>query len=234
MKKILFGITLIFTLTSCSLNDMVALLVTPTSIPVDTSTLEVADTTETPESTPTITPTQPTPTFTVTPTLLGDVAAPPPEMDNDSPTLTPLPTLTESPRTNFLGSSGGLIMSMAVSRDVLYWGYCEGIHYVDFDVRLTNNVKVASVLIFLRLVDKGGNQANGWGGGAIMQEVNGTNYTYRVTPENISHYDEFKDAWIEYQVVAANGYLETLDRTPVYKTSLSLEYCRPAEYQLTP
>ena len=229
MKKLIFSIILIFTLTSCSLNDMVALLVTPTPIPVDTSKPAA---TESPNETPTITPTQPTPTFTVTPTLIGDTA--PPVSDADVPTLTPLPTLTQAPRTSFLGSPGSLIMSMSVSSPVLYWGYCEGIHYVDFDVRLASNIRVAYVLLFLRLVDKGGNQSTGWGGGAIMEEVSGTTYTYRITPEKISHYEEFKDAWIEYQIIAASGSLESLDRTPVYKTSLSLEWCRPAEYQLTP
>jgi hypothetical protein len=123
---------------------------------------------------------------------------------------------------------------MSVSSDVLYWGYCEGIHYVDFDVRLANNLRVAYVLLFLRLVDKGGNQSTAWGGGAIMKKVTGSAYTYRVAPENISHYEEFKDAWIQYQVVAATGSLKSLDRTPVYRNSLSLEWCRPAEFELTP
>jgi len=199
-------------------------------IPADTSTPEAAGT---PTQTPTIAPTQPTPTFTVTPTLIGD-APPPTVSDDDIPTLTPLPTLTQKPQTSFLGLSGSLIQSMSVSSDVLTWGYCEGIHYVDFDVRLANNLRVAYVLLFLRLVDKGGNQSTGWGGGAIMKKVSGTHYTYRVAPENISHYEEFKDAWIEYQIVAATGSLKSLDRTPVYRHSLSLEWCRPAEFELTP
>ena len=231
MKKILYSMILIFSLSACSLNDVVALLVTPTPIPVDTSTPVAAGTSDL--LTPTITPTQPTPTFTVTPTLIGG-AAPPPVSGDNVPTLTPLPTLTQAPHTNFLGSAGALILSMSVSSDVLYWGYCEGIHYVDFDVRLANNIRVAYVLLFLRLVDKGGNQSTGWGGGAIMEKVSGSFYTYRVTPQNIAHYEEFKDAWIEYQIVVANGSLESLDRTPVYRNSLSLEWCRPVEYQLTP
>lgn len=157
--------------------------------------------------------------------MIGYVAPIPTE--EGQPTLTPLPTLTPVPQTNFLDSNGGLLTSLAVSNDVLYWGYCDSLHYVDFDVRLSSTVHVAYVLLFMRLVDKGGNQSTPWGGGAIMEEAGGSFYTYRVTPEKLSHYDEFKDAWIEYQVVASTGSLKTLDRTPVYTTSLSLEWCQP-------
>ena len=231
MKRILYGIFLVFGLTSCSFYDVIGLVITPTSIPVDTAPPDV---TGTPEETPTITPTQPTPTFTVTPTLLGDKAPPTASTGDDIPTLTPLPTLTRPPQTNFFGSVSSMIHSLSVSSDVLYWGYCEGIHYVDFDVSIATTVRRPYVLLYMRLVDKGGNQSTKWGGGAIMKKVSGGKYTYRVRPENISYYDEFKDAWIEYQVIVANGSLESLDRTPVYRNSLSLEYCRPAEYELTP
>jgi len=232
MKNTIFGIFLIFSMTSCSFNDVIALVITPTSIPVDAA---IPEATGTPEQTSTITPTQPTPTFTVTPTLLGYKAPPTADVsDNGIPTLTPLPTLTRAPQTNFFGSVSSMIHSLSVSSDVLYWGYCEGIHYVDFDVSIATTVRTPYVLLYMRLVDKGGNQSTKWGGGAILKKVSDGQYTYRVRPENISYYDEFKDAWIEYQVIVANGSLETLDRTPVYRNSLSLEWCRPAEYELTP
>jgi len=232
MKRIILGVFLVFSMTSCSFNDVIALVITPTSIPVDSATPEV---TGTPEETPTITPTQPTPTFTVTPTLLGDRPRPTANPSDDGiPTLTPLPTTTRAPQTNFFGSVSSMIQSLSVSSDVLFWGYCEDIHYVDFDVSIAATARTPYVLLYMRLVDKGGNQSTKWGGGAIMKKVAGGKYTYRVRPENISYYEEFKDAWIEYQIIVANGSLETLDRTPVYRNSLSLEYCRPAEYELTP
>jgi hypothetical protein len=81
----------------------------------------------------------------------------------------------------------------------------------------------------MRLVDKGGNQSTAWGGGAIMNKVSGGYYNYRVRPENIAHYEEFKDAWIQYQVVVATSSLRTLSRTPVYRENLSLKWCRPIE-----
>jgi hypothetical protein len=221
MKKIIYSLALIFTLTACSMNDVVALIVTPTSPPVDTSTPAVV---VTPSYTPSITPTQPTPTFTVTPTLFG--AEP---VDEALPTLILIPTATSAPQTSFFGESGSTLVSLSVSDSILYWGYCDAPHYVDFDVRIANTPRVGYVLLFMRLVDKGGMQSTAWGGGAIMKKVEGGHYTYRIRPGNISYYEEFKDAWIQYQVVVSTFGLRALDRTPAYREDLTLKWCRPIE-----
>ena len=221
MRKIIISIPIILALSACSFNDVVSLLVTPTAPPVDTSTPTVV---YTPSYTPTITPTQPTPTFTLTPTLAG--ADP---VDDALPTLILIPTATQAPQTSFFGSPDSLLTSMSVSSDILYWGYCDDPHYVDFDVRLVNTVRVKYVLLFMRLVDKEGRQSTAWGGGAIMKKVAGSYYTYRVRPGNIVHYDEFEDAWIQYQVVVTTSSLRELARTPVYREELTLKWCRPVE-----
>lgn len=212
---------MIFLLTACSMDDLVALVITPTSPPVDTSTSAPVFT---PTFIPSITPTQPTPTFTVTPTLVG--AAP---FDNALPTLILIPTATPAPQTSFFADPNSLLVSLSVSSDVLYWGYCDAPHYVDFDVRLGNTLRVGYVLLFMRLVDKEGNQSTAWGGGAILNEVSDNYFTYRVKPENLSYYEEFKDAWIQYQVVVTTGGLRSLARSPVYREDLSLKWCRPVE-----
>ena len=62
-----------------------------------------------------------------------------------------------------------------------------------------------------------------------MEEVGGGYFTYRVTPDKLVHYNEFKDAWIEYQVVVATYGLDTLGRSQVYRDSLSLRWCQPVE-----
>jgi len=221
MKKIIFSLFLVFTLTACSFNDMLALLATPT-VP----TVGVATPTLIPmaSQTPTISYTLPTPTFTSTPTLAGAIPA-----DNALPTLILIPTATSAPQTSFFADPNSLIASMSVSSENLYWGYCDAPHYVDFDVRLVNTFRVKYVLLFMRLVDKEGRQSTAWGGGAIMKKVTGGHYTYRVRPGNISHYEEFKDAWIQYQVVVATSSLRTLSRTPVYMEDLTLRWCRPIE-----
>ena len=218
MKKIIYPFIALM-LSACSFNDVIALIITPTPFLIDSPVPELV---YTPTYTPTITPTPPTPTFTLTPTLMGVGST-----DENAPLFTPFPTSTQAPQISLFGSSNSLLVSMSVSSDILYWGYCEDPHYVDFDVRLANNLRVKYVLLFMRLVDKGGNQWIGWGGGAIMRKVTGSYYTYRVRPGNISHYEEFKDAWIEYQVVVTNSRLQSLARTPVYRTNLTLKWCRP-------
>ena len=222
MKKIISSLALIFVLTGCSMNDVVALIATPTSPPVATSTPAAV---VTPSYTPSITPTQPTPTFTVTPTLFG---ADPGE--DALPTLILIPTATPAPQTSFFGGdTSSSLVSLSVSDSILYWGYCDAPHYVDFDVRIANTPRVGYVLLFMRLVDKGGMQSTAWGGGAIMNKVEGGHYTYRIRPGNISYYEEFKDAWIQYQVVVSTFGLRALDRTPAYREDLTLKWCRPIE-----
>jgi hypothetical protein len=222
MKKIVYNLVVIFALTSCSFNDVIALIVTSTPPPpAETSTPLVFPTAS---YTPTITPTLPTPTYTVTPTLAGAVSG-----DVALPTLILIPTSTPSPQVAFYGSTGSNLASMSVSGDVLYWGYCDAPHFLDFDVRLVSTARVKYVLLFMRLVDKGGNQSTAWGSGAIMNKVSGGYYNYRVRPENIAHYQEFKDAWIQYQVVVATSTLQALARTPVYRENLTLKWCHPIE-----
>ena len=220
MKKIIYNLILALALTACSFTDVVALLVTPTP-PVDTSTPTQAST---PSRTPTISPTPPTPTFTSTPTLVGDTPA-----DDALPTLILIPTATQAPQVSLFGGPDSIITSMSVSSDTLYWGYCDAPHYVDFDVRLVNTLRVKYVLLFMRLVDKQGRQSTAWGGGAILKKVDGGHYTYRVRPGNIVYYDEFDDAWIQYQIVVTTSSLRELGRTPVYREDLTLKWCRPVE-----
>lgn len=226
MKRIICAIAILFTFSACSFDDLMALVVTPTvPPPAETSTPTVV---YTPSQTPTITP---VPSFTSTPTQAGFGSGFGDSSDGGDPlpTLVLIPTATSGPQVSLLSEPGSLILSMTVSSDTLFWGYCRGLKYVDFDVRLANNIRVTNVLLFMRLVDKGGNQSTAWGGGAIMEEVTGSYYTYRVTPDKLSHYDEFKDAWIQYQVVVTTYGLKSMARSPVYRESLSLKYCLPSD-----
>ena len=234
-KRIICSLAIILTLSACSLDEVVALIVTPTapptSIPTETATPTVF---VTPSRTPTATL---VPTFTVTPTLIGENAIPSVEVGNGDTIALPtlyvvptavIPTITSAPRTLF-GESGSAITFLHLSSNVLFWGYCDTANYIDFDVKVAPVKKLTYVLLFMRLVDKGGNQSTAWGSGAIMEKVSGGNYTYRVRPENIAHYEEFKNAWIEYQVVASTASLVSLGRSPVYQQELTLQKCQTFE-----
>ena len=212
------------------MNDVIALLVTPTlpaPPPVGDGTLEPTEFIL-PSQTPTGTQ---IPTFTFTPTLIG--GGEPLDVPVDStaalPTLILVPTATPGPQITLFSEPGSLILSIALSSDTLFWGYCDAPKYVDFDVRVANNFRVAYVLLFLRLVDKDGNQSTGWGAGAIMKKDRDGTYTYRIAREQLIHYEEFPRAWIEYQVVASTGGLKILDSSPVYEQSLSLQKCLTIE-----
>jgi hypothetical protein len=235
MRKLLNLITIIllaFVMSACTINEMIASLITPTLPPPPEET-PTSIAFKTPSKTPTATI---APTFTATPTLvdansdledgmeIGDVAG-----DQPLPTLYVVPSVTPEPHTSLIGEPGSIILSMTLSSSILFWGYCDVPKYVDFDVVVAHNPRLRYVLLFMRLVDKGGNQSTAWGGGAIMEKVTGGNYTYRVRPENISHYEEFENAWIEYQVVAATGSLISLGRTPVYQQNLTLKKCQAVE-----
>lgn len=225
MKKIITSFALMFALTACSMNDVVALLATPTAPPLPPTAGTLEPTVfNTPSQTPTVTQ---IPTYTYTPTLIGagDSFDAPTEAGGALPTLVMIPTATSGPQISLFSNPGSLILSISLSSDILLWGYCDAPQYIDFEVRLANNLRVGYVLLFLRLVDKGGNQSTDWGAGAIMTEVNDTNYTYHVTPENLTHYNQFRDAWIEYQVVVSTGGLRILESSPVYERSLSLMRC---------
>jgi hypothetical protein len=232
MKKTIYSLALMFMLTACSMNDVIALLVTPTVPPPPPQAGETLEPTVfyTPSQTPTGTQ---IPTFTYTPTLVGASNSfdSPTGEPGALPTLVMIPTATSGPQISLLSNPGSLILSISISSDTLFWGYCDAPKFVDFEVRLANNLRVGYVLLFLRLVDKGGSQSTGWGAGAIMTEVSGTNYTYHVTPENLTHYNQFRDAWIEYQVVVSTGSRKILASSPVYERSLSLMRCLSIEVE---
>jgi hypothetical protein len=229
MKKILSSLALIFTLTACTMNDVIALLVTPTVPPPPPVERTLEPTVfYTPSKSSTITL---VPTFTSTPTLVGggNPVDAPTEGSLALPTLILVPTATPGPEVAFISNPGSLFVSITISGDTLYWGYCDAPKYLDFEVRLANNLRVGYVLLFLRLVDKGGNQSTAWGAGAIMKKTKTGTYTYHITRENIAYYDQFNNAWLEYQIVATTWGRKILESSPVYEDSLSLQKCLTIE-----
>jgi hypothetical protein len=229
MKKIICSLALIFALTACSMNDVIALLVTPTAPPPPLANETLEPTVfYTPSQTPTGTQIPP---FTFTPTLIG--AGDPFEVPSDGtealPTLILVPTATPGPQVALVSNPGSLFVSVSVSSDTLYWGYCDATKFLDFEVRLANNLRVGYVLLFLRLVDKGGNQSTGWGVGAIMKKTSQGYYAYHITPGHLVHYNEFEDAWLEYQVVTTTWGRKILESSPVYENTVSFQKCLTIE-----
>ncbi len=216
MKKPLFLLLLSLLLSSCS----TSFLFPPTPTPAPPTATFTATVYASPTLTPSVTPTQPTPTFTETPTLIysGPTA---------TPSNTPQPTSTIGLLITEVSAQGtpesGLFTSVQVSGNQIFWGSCKQ-NFVTFKARVTNP-KVQLVTLWLRLQDKNSDESTDWGGGAIMDgDGNGT-FTYILTYKNISHYSEFKSAWVQYQLVASDKKLNRIGATRLYLNNISLAPC---------
>jgi len=64
------------------------------------------------------------------------------------------------------------------------------------------------------------------GAGAIMNGNSTGIFTYTVTAKNITHYQDFPSAWVQFQFVATNGGLERLGWTQIYLNSLTISRCQ--------
>lgn len=177
-------------------------------------------------ATATSTPTSLLPTFEDT----EDV----PTLDPSQPTDIPTPFPTFAPPSNttttgiFTPKSEGFL-AVLISNNVLYWnaGPCMP-RSVKFAAFVTDLVNTDRVLLFMRLREKKNTlNLTDWGGGAIMRKADNGSFTYEVTPKNISKYYLFKDAWVEYQLVAITDDNLVVGRTQVYDRNISLTRCTP-------
>jgi len=229
MKKILpiLLITALLSSGCSSLAPLLQLATTPTSAP-PTETF-------TPGPTVTKIPTQDLfATATYTPTslipTLEDVQEP--TLDPSRPTDVPTPFPTFAPPSDTTGvftpKTQGF-MAVLISNNILYWnaGPCMP-RSVKFAAFVTDLLNTKRVLLFMRLREKKNTlNITDWGGGAIMKKADNGSFTYEVTPKNISKYYLFKDAWMEYQLVALNEDNLVVGRTQVYDRNVSLTRCVP-------
>jgi len=234
MKKILQFILIGLILSSCSggLPDLASLIASATlPIPADTPT---------PQPTVTLIPTQdffapltatpitstPTPvTFTPAATLLIP----------DLSTLTPipLPTFSEdfindlSSTTFFVQTVG--FRGVLYSDPTLYWneGPCVT-RRIKVTAFVDDPARTDRVFLFLRLREKKNTLNVGeWSAGAEMIKVDDGSFNYNVETHNLRRYYYYKEAWIEYELVAVNEKLEIIGRTALFDHNLSLVMCKP-------
>ena len=228
MKKILPVLLITALLSGCSsLAPLLQLATTPT-LPPPTETF-------TPVPTVTQIPTQDffaTATFTPTSLLPTFDGVEEPTEDPSSPTESPTPFPTFAPPSNtgnyFTPKNEGFL-AVLISNNVLYWneGPCmpRSVKVAAFVADLINTDRV---LLFMRLREKKNTlNLTDWGGGAIMLKADNGSFTYTLTPKNISKYYRFKDAWMEYQLVALNEDNLVVGRTQVYDRNISLVRCMP-------
>ena len=222
MKRLFILASLALLLAGCAMPDLSYLLsvVQPTpsatASPSPTATLAPGETrlpteTPTPSETPTETP------------------APPTETPAFTPTLTRRPTITlPAPDMSAFTPGAMAITSILVSGDLIRWGACGGIgpYEVKFTVRVAKVKGLYYVLLFMRLQDKYSWLGSDWFGGAIMNaDSSKTVYTYTITKEQITNYQDYDEAWLQYQVVAADRYRKVLGRSLVYQDKITVLHC---------
>ncbi|HUH98151.1 MAG TPA: hypothetical protein VLZ89_12370 [Anaerolineales bacterium] len=225
MKKIALISALGLMLLGCSLSNLLSPATAPP--PAATNTMYV-----TPSSSATITATLPTPTFTGTPTLIGGGFTDTPTLS--AADLTQTPAVTESPAdtTSTLIISGISLATppgvgftaVRISGNILHWGGCEP-SSITFTAHVADPVNETGVLLFLGLKSPTTGEYTGLRAGAIMNGDEAGTFTYTVTVKNITNYQDFPGAWLQYQFVATHEG-RRVGWTQVYLNSITISRCQ--------
>jgi hypothetical protein len=121
-----------------------------------------------------------------------------------------------------------IFTSILTSSDTLRWGACGGAgpFQIKFTVRVAPPKNLHYVLLFMRLQDKYTYIRTDWFGGAIMEhQKNSSVYTYTITKDNLTNYEDYDEAWLQYQVVAADVHRTILGSSLVYADKLNVIHC---------
>ena len=241
MKKFVQILVLGMFLVSCSSLpeiNLPQLLASPTvPLPMDTLT---------PSPSPTPIPSQNlfatstrTPlTFTPTVTSIGAELFTPTSTATLFPTqsvATPVPPTLGLPPgassgTYFTPQSTGFL-TILVSSNTMYWneGPCSP-RNIKISAFVEDTVNTDKVYLFTRLREKRNTlNVTRWNAGALMvQEENGS-FNYNIRTFNLRRYYYFREAWLEYQLVALDVNRQETGRTPIYDRNLTLARCQPVQ-----
>jgi len=193
----------------------------PSDTPVPTVTLISDGWTDTPD---------PFATNTQGPTNTPPSGSPVAVTNTRKPTATIVPraTITLEPVDPNLFTPSVSIFGLATkSTFQIVWGYgCEGSRSIQFTVQKIAPVKrLKYVTLWYRLQDKYSARHTEWGGGAIMSDNDRGTYFYTLDLDQITDYMYFEDAWLQYQFVASNVYLQRLGSSIVDRDSVSITDC---------
>ena len=108
------------------------------------------------------------------------------------------------------------------------WGStCDGARSIKFVIQLVVPLKrLKFVTLWYRLQDKYSARHTDWGGGAIMLDNDRGTYFYTLELDQLSSYEFFEDAWLQFQFVASNIYLNRLGSSVVDRNSVSVTHCK--------
>jgi hypothetical protein len=222
MKKVLVFLLITVFLSSCSMTvEQLFLISTPTLPPTRIPS-------NTPTDIPTSTPTVPTLTYTPTPTLLGFKSATPTPQESFTPTaFTPLHMITPHTFTPSVVMEG--FISVFTSSAEFYKKGCEP-GTVTITGQVAKPLEVNFVVLFVRFKSKLTGNTSEWTS-IGMQSLSAGTYSHVLRSDEMKDDDLFKNAWVEYQMVATNLDAREKGRTAIFSEKLTLLDCTPT---LTP
>ena len=227
MKKSIHILVLTIFLSGCTaLQNVAQLVVSPTAPPpADTKTPFVSATpipTQNLFATSTSTPL----TFTPTVTAIGA------ELFTPTNTETPFPTAGLTPADvsgNYFTPVNVGFLAILISNNIMYWneGPCTP-RNIKVSAFVEDPINTHRVLLFTRLREKKNTlNVTDWNAGAIMIKADNGSFNYDVGTDNIRRYYYYRDAWLEYQLVAVTEDLQIIGRTQIYDRNVSLTRCQP-------
>jgi CSLREA domain-containing protein len=137
-----------------------------------------------------------------------------------TPTLTPAPTPSLT-----LPAKGKPFFTVKLSTDKAFYPRrgCAGTS-VRFDVGVAEPGNVAGVWLFVRLRNRDGEEFTAWGNGLVMKPAGYGKYWYELLTEDISEYDKWENAWIQYKLVAYDKNFNRVATSDVY-SDVELSAC---------
>lgn len=231
MKRLIRLLLPVIILAGCSsLPNLPPLLASATPVPPTETPTPFSSETPIPTQNLFATSTSTPLTFTPTVTALGAELFTPTSTETAFPTDFPTAGLPPDVITGeyFTPKSPGFL-AILTSSNIIYWneGPCSP-RNIKVSAFVEDPLNTDQVLLFMRLREKKNTLlVTEWGSGAIMVKEDNGSFNYNVRTFNIRRYYHFRDAWLEYQLVALNEDGEVIGRTPIYDRNLSLVLCRP-------
>ncbi len=136
------------------------------------------------------------------------------------PTLAP--SLTPTPSALAAGLS---FLQPRISTDhFYYYSAACGPEQVTLQIGVSDPARVFSMGVFFRSVEKSSNTTNPWSGGFAMSPIGGGRYSFTVPATDVPGYNNFVEAWFQYQFAANDSGGNPVLRSPVF-SDITLSRC---------
>jgi hypothetical protein len=123
--------------------------------------------------------------------------------------------------------SPDLFLTVTKSTNLIVWGStCQGERTIRFTAQVMPARRLRFVTLWYRLQDKYSGRHTDWGGGAILSDNDQGTYFYNLRLDQIRHYRNYEDAWLQYQLVASTVTRKILGRSVASFNEISLTHCK--------